>query len=100
MNGIDPPSPHATAGLPKNVRDARSSAWSSHGSLLGVAQPPAPFSESNFTRAPYGGSDSNSVFNLRSRSVASRVGGRRIDNFRAVIGRNTFPPWRRSGMPA
>src|SRR6266542_3293745 len=71
MNGIAPPSPHVTAGLPKNVREARSIASSSHFSGFGAPHPPAGFSASNVTRAPYGGSEWKSFGNVRSEDFGS-----------------------------
>src|SRR2546428_12515448 len=100
MNGIDPPSPHVAAGLLKNAFDARSTESASHFAVFGASHPPAPFSESNWTRAPYGESDSSNFLSLRSRLRASREGGRRIESFSEVNGRNTLPPCTRSGIPA
>src|SRR3569832_936211 len=97
MKGIEPPSPNVIGPFPKYAFDAVSIDFSSHGAVTGASHPVPPFSGSNVTRAPYGGSLSKSAFNLLSRPRALRVGGRRSDNFNEVFGRSTLPPCTRSG---
>ena len=52
MNGIEPPSPIDTGGLPKCVADASSRAASSHGARAGAFQPALAPPASKRTLAP------------------------------------------------
>src|SRR5271155_2688540 len=91
MNGIVPPSPMKAGGLPKKLRDARSSDRASHGASSGAFQPAAPQSGLKVTFAPYGGSASIRLLSFSFADFGSQPGGIRNDSLSAVSGRSTLP---------
>jgi hypothetical protein len=99
MNGIEPPSPMLTTGLPKCVREAASIACSSQGAKAGAFQPVEPAAEKR-TRAPCGGSDSRISSTRAAAASPSTVGGRRSERRAVVWGRSTLPPLWSDGTPS
>ena len=100
MKGIDPPTPAKAGGLPKCVMDARWSEARSQGAMAGAFQPALGVSGLKVTRAPYGGSVSNSSVRTRVARAGSVVGGMRREIFTAVLGRRTLPASSSAGRPA
>src|SRR5260370_36683695 len=71
----------------------------SHGAKAGAFQPGEAASDLKATRAPLGGSASNSLCNVVPAASASSVGGRRRLNFAMVNGSSTLPAFPGAGSP-
>jgi hypothetical protein len=100
MNGMLPPVPMYSAGLPKKACEAACMEAASHGATGGAFQPPMAESTRNSTCAPSGGAVSRVDFTSAAAFFGSSVGGRRKDSFTAVQGLSVLPAEPVAGRPS